>query len=578
MYQKSVMKFLGFILVTFLSLMAGCSRQVPSGELGSSAVTYYVKPGGNNALAGTSLATAWASINYAVNYSGLSAGDTIKVQPGTYNETVTITKSGTQASPITLLGDGTYGTIIIQYTGATKNNYNEGAIVLRPSDLTNPNTYITDWFIRGFRINGGSDPQKGNRPYIWAGILVNRGQRITINQNYIYRSGASGISVRPGNVVSTNPAINCNSDALMVTNCARQNFNIDIFGNTLIDTNLGKADGTGDQEALSLDGVDGFRVFNNTVQNGLREGITAKGPTRNGQIYNNFATNIGRAAIYVGGQSADSFNIDIYRNTLYNNKQNGISVSVENPAYLNTGGSLVLCPLVGMAPACSNPASSQPGTPVDTRDIRIYNNLVYGNGNATTQGKGITITSQIRNVYVYNNTFAKNYASFLINENYAGYYSYNLFFRNNIFSDNSAGDAIGRGLIGSVSSNVLFENNLFTGTGTYYLATGNNQYSEPYSNSGATPSGNFCTSSTPGVCSTPAFNKVTVVPIYTSLINNNYTLPTGSPALNAGRALTVDAVTLPTALSNALKTDFAGTTRPQPTGSRPDVGAYESPN
>jgi pectin methylesterase-like acyl-CoA thioesterase len=180
MYQRSVVRFCGLVLVAFLSLLAGCSRQVPSGELGSSAVIYYVKPGGSNSLSGTSLANAWASINYAVNFSGLSAGDTIKVQPGTYNEIVTITKSGTQGNPITLLGDGTYGTIILQPTVAGQNSYNKGAIMLRPSNLTDSNAYVRDWIVRGFRINGCANIDVGNcqagtvKPNIWAGILVNR--------------------------------------------------------------------------------------------------------------------------------------------------------------------------------------------------------------------------------------------------------------------------------------------------------------------------------------------------------------------------------------------------------------------
>jgi hypothetical protein len=573
MYERSIVSLYGFVLMAFLTLLVACSKQVPNGELGSSTVTYYVKLGGNNSLAGTSLATAWASINYAVNFSGLNPGDTIRVQPGTYNETVTITKSGTQASPITLLGDGTYGTIIIQYTGATKNNYNQGAIVLRPSDLTNPNTYITDWLIRGFRINGGSDPQNGNRPYIWAGILVNRGQRITIHQNYIYQTGASGIIVRPGNVVSSNPSINCNTNFLMLTNCAKQNFNIEIYNNDVVEPNLGKANG--------------FRVFNNRVSSGLKEGITLKGPTRNGELFNNTVTNQARSfngtsldgpGIYIGGQGSDSFNIAVYNNTVYNNNANGIAVSVENPVYVDSQGVFKEC-LVTLN--CSGPVGSMPGATFDTRDIRIYNNLVYGNGygvkgnGVAHNGKGIIINSHAKNIFVYHNTFAKNYQAFQINENYRGYYSYNLFFRNNIFSDNGNG---GRGIIGSVGSNVIFENNLFTGGGTYYLATGNNQYGVPYSNSGATSPNNFCTLNATGVCSTAAFNKVTTGTIYTNLTNNNYTLIVGSPALRAGRQLTVDAVTLPTVLANALAKDITGATRPQPTGSRPDIGAYESPN
>ena len=67
--------------------------------------TYYVKTTGNNASAGTSVATAWQTINYALGAtSGVASGDTINIAAGVYREIVTV---GFTTSPSTtnIIGD-----------------------------------------------------------------------------------------------------------------------------------------------------------------------------------------------------------------------------------------------------------------------------------------------------------------------------------------------------------------------------------------------------------------------------------------------------------------------------------------
>ena len=109
--------------------------------------TYYVKPaaqGGNNSLAGTSPATAWATVAYALtSSSGFAGGDTLYIAPGVYTDTISVTManptvetniigdptasqfSGFTAAPVvitnynaTLSGSGYTGNII---TATTKN-------------------------------------------------------------------------------------------------------------------------------------------------------------------------------------------------------------------------------------------------------------------------------------------------------------------------------------------------------------------------------------------------------------------------------------------------------------------------
>jgi hypothetical protein len=63
----------------------------------------FVAPTGSNLNDGSRLAP-WSSVSYAA--TKVVAGDTVRVQPGTYNETVTETTDGTRLSPITYVADG----------------------------------------------------------------------------------------------------------------------------------------------------------------------------------------------------------------------------------------------------------------------------------------------------------------------------------------------------------------------------------------------------------------------------------------------------------------------------------------
>lgn len=71
------------------------------------AATYYVRTDGNNGNAGTANTSggAWLTIDYAADH--VAAGDTVRVQAGTYGERVTPSQNGSAGSPITLIADGT---------------------------------------------------------------------------------------------------------------------------------------------------------------------------------------------------------------------------------------------------------------------------------------------------------------------------------------------------------------------------------------------------------------------------------------------------------------------------------------
>ena len=80
-----------------------CLIAISLAQIDSRAATYYVAVNGNNANNG-SQQSPWRSINYAAD--NVSPGDLVIVGPGTYNESVAPTASGTSGNPITFYGGG----------------------------------------------------------------------------------------------------------------------------------------------------------------------------------------------------------------------------------------------------------------------------------------------------------------------------------------------------------------------------------------------------------------------------------------------------------------------------------------
>ncbi len=85
-----------------------------------SAATYYVAINGSDTNLGT-ITSPWKTINYAADM--LNSGDTLFIRGGAYSETVSVLRSGTSQSPITITGypgetaviDGNYSLPVTRY-------------------------------------------------------------------------------------------------------------------------------------------------------------------------------------------------------------------------------------------------------------------------------------------------------------------------------------------------------------------------------------------------------------------------------------------------------------------------------
>ena len=79
------------------------------------ATTYYVRKDGansptcngqSNASSASAPNCAWLTIDSASDNSSVNAGDTVRIQAGTYAESVSPSRNGTLGSPVTFVADG----------------------------------------------------------------------------------------------------------------------------------------------------------------------------------------------------------------------------------------------------------------------------------------------------------------------------------------------------------------------------------------------------------------------------------------------------------------------------------------
>ncbi len=368
--------------------------------LSARASVFYVSTDGGDNNSGTE-AAPFATIQKAADTAG--AGDTVKVLAGIYapqnaapyRAMIFFRRSGTTAQPILFEA---VGEVVVRGDGGV---YNFGGIFEINGENAGASP-IHDLVIRGFRFENSA----------WFGIKIYKANNISVENNYIYNTGGSGI-------------------------LALQSQNINVRGNTLERACVSPDTTRDTQEIVSLSDVDGFEISGNQIFNGGitgggngGEGIDAKTGSKNGTIHNNIVHDLVRLGIYVDSWDRVVENIDVYANRVYR-CADGIAVSSEN------GGT--------------------------ARQLRIFNNVLYDNRNNGVIVSAWAANGARENIEIINNTIVNNGVHVEGQYDYGGGISVetanarNVVIRNNIFSANKLWQI----LINDQAAKITIDHNLF---------------------------------------------------------------------------------------------------------------------
>jgi hypothetical protein len=364
----------------------------------SANTNYYVSPGGSDATGAGTLASPWATITHAVNTVG-GPGVTINARAGTYNERVSITRSGSASGGYFIIRNYDYPTAAI-INGGSVSIVNNGEYAYGLVDI-DTQSYVT---VDGFEIYNFTTTNDNLVP---AGVHVEgSGTNVQLVNNYIHHIWNTGTaSVHNGNCTGAEPE----AFGLIVagTNGTAPLNNITIAGNELSDLQ------TGCSESFTVNGdVNGFTISHNKVHNNSNIGIAALGgegvasgfsqyngsandQARNGEISDNTVYTIhsnsqGSSGVYGLNCYCDdgiyldgSAEITVERNTVYD-VDLGIEVTGEG-AKQNTTNNVVRDNLFFYNSYVGISIGGQ-GTPGGSSNTTVVNNTTWSNGVAAASG------------------------------------------------------------------------------------------------------------------------------------------------------------------------------------------------
>ncbi len=384
---------------------------------------YYVATSGDDSNPGTE-SLPWKTLTKAASMA--TAGVTVFIKQGTYNERLVLLFSGTAEEPV----------IFTSYPGETATITGVG---MEPP---------TEWYDAGL---------------IW----INELSYIKISGLRVVNSVSSGIDVQNSNYIiieknyvdnTYNPGIHSHSSE-----------NIVVEANEVLHSSMEV-----DEECITFGRTNIFEIKNNRVHDALRIGIDVKEGSTNGIVCNNETYNmIGSTGIYMDAYNRHEYNIDIFDNISHDNEigfvlgcENGgllEGIKVHHNIAYNNGQRGFWVAGAGIGPKYSlknimfyeNKSYDNgfgieiggfAGTTMDS--IEFYNNLIYRNKNA-----GIRITRygepsvdyMLKNVSIINNTIYGN--GTLGNGwdadnggiNIFNFIPENMMIRNNIYSENAVG-------------------------------------------------------------------------------------------------------------------------------------------
>ncbi len=335
----------------------------------SEGTTYYVATNGSDANPGT-FRRPWRTIQKAA--STATAGATVRIRSGTYNEVVTPAHSGKAGAPITYMAD-VGATVYLDGTG--KNGWPGYGIW----NIVNQ-SYIN---VIGFKFIHGY----GN------GITLSSTSHIRIGNNTF----DSDFGWNP---IEVDSSANTSSD------------HIEIYGNHIHRTFIsqkgyytwfagyGRYPGPW-SEMISVSKGSHVSVHHNVIDlNQLGEGINFKAGTHDSVAYNNSVSHTSSQAMYMDGWKSGTYNNKYFDNMIHDCSNAGIAVTNEESG--------------------------------SSHDLYIYNNVVYNC--RVGIGVGYYGHGTLTRVNVFNNTFYNN-SNDIFGAYKTDMIVSNVVLRNNIFSD-----------------------------------------------------------------------------------------------------------------------------------------------
>jgi parallel beta-helix repeat protein len=222
--NKPRYRLLSFMIVLALSFgwYSHAVALTATGQAMLTSTTYYVSTSGNDNNSGSGNAPFKT---FARAVSVLQAGDTLQVVPGTYGETLALSKSGTQDAPITVVGNGA----LLDMRGINPNGIVAGGDYIHISGFE-----ITGAVDFGIHVTGRNVVVENNILHdnvikngvgtcgistSWGSALKVRigGENTTIRNNIVHDNCGEGIAVTRG------------VTALVENNTVYDNFSVNIY-------------------------------------------------------------------------------------------------------------------------------------------------------------------------------------------------------------------------------------------------------------------------------------------------------------------------------------------------------------
>ncbi|GGA27242.1 right-handed parallel beta-helix repeat-containing protein [Dyella nitratireducens] len=474
--------------------------------------TYYVATTGSDSASGGAT-TPWRTIQHAMNT--VPAGATVQVAGGTYNELVTITRSGTATAGYITLMSAPGQLATIDGTGLGVPQGQQGLITLQNA------SYVR---VIGLQLQNYTSNSSNLVP---AGLFIEgSGDHIEIRNNHIH------------NIVTTVKTSSGDAFGLAVYGTATTP-----ISNLIIDGNELDHLTTGYSESLTVNGnVQNWQVTNNRVHDNDNIGIDAIGfegtaPT----------TSLDQARQgWIAGNTV--YNITSTTNPAYNDQPGADGIYVDGGTHITIEQNSVQAADLGIELASEHSGH-------DTSYVTARNNLVfYSNvvgisiGGYSSSVGGTDHCTIVNNTLFENDTTQSGTGEFQVQ-----YHASHNVFANNILYANGQGLLV-NSFVTSSTAPVTLENDLF------YTSDDGASANWVWNNQSYTDLGSF------QQASQSESSGLLADPLFISTSTPSLQLSAGSPAIGSG-------VNLGLASEGAY--DYAGSSRDTNSGLI-DRGAYQN--